>query len=136
MRVVVKQLYRQGLSEQERTDAMNEIHLLSMMRHHNIISYYDSFTEEQSPDIHEGSDRELNNHGRSGEIPKMDCFMIVMEYANGKHQITDDTPLFMINSYIQRMMFIMLLTYYNSTIDMYIVLSFCVLIRNVLTQQW
>ena len=70
--VVIKEIHRQpsnqkpqstgGLSNEldESQSTWNEIRVLSMLRHPNIIAYHDSFTDEPS-----------------------DALMMVMEYANG-----------------------------------------------------
>jgi len=55
--LVLKQINVLEMSEKERNDAMNEVHLLSMLDHENIIGYHDSFLVDG-------------------------CLHIVMEYAN------------------------------------------------------
>jgi NIMA (never in mitosis gene a)-related kinase 8 len=66
--VVVKDLYQREMSEEERKASMNEIQVLSMLRHPNIIAYYDSFTVDSS----------IEDIINSGSL------MIVMEYADGR----------------------------------------------------
>ena len=68
--VVVKELYQQEMTEEDRRASMNEIRVLSMLRHPNIIAYYDSFTVDS-----EGL--------REDNILNAGSLMIVMEYADG-----------------------------------------------------
>lgn len=45
--VVVKELFG-NMSEEERTTSVGEIQVLSMLRHPNIIAYYDSFVSKEA----------------------------------------------------------------------------------------
>ena len=56
--VVIKQIPVDDLGKEERFSALNEVKVLAMLKHPNIIAYYDNFVEEKS-------------------------LMIVMEYAPG-----------------------------------------------------
>ncbi len=56
--VVIKQIPVEDLGREERFSALNEVKVLKMLQHPNIISYYDNFVAEKS-------------------------LMIVMEYAPG-----------------------------------------------------
>ena len=56
--VVIKQIPVDDLGKDERFAALNEVKVLSMLQHPNIIAYYDNFVDEKS-------------------------LMIVMEYAPG-----------------------------------------------------
>jgi NIMA (never in mitosis gene a)-related kinase 8 len=58
------------MTEEDRKASMNEIQVLSMLRHPNIIAYYDSFTVDSNISSVDGF---IN----SGSL------MIVMEYADG-----------------------------------------------------
>ena len=45
--VVVKELFQHdALSDEDRRQSMNEIQVLSLLRHPNVIAYYDSFTAD------------------------------------------------------------------------------------------
>lgn len=45
--VVVKELFQHDfLTEEDRRQSMNEIQVLSLLRHPNVIAYYDSFTAD------------------------------------------------------------------------------------------
>lgn len=57
--VVWKEVYLSSLSEKGKRDAQNEIDILSLMNHANIITYYNHFLVE-------------------------DSLLIEMEYANGR----------------------------------------------------
>ena len=46
--VVIKQIPVDELPPEERKSAMNEVNVLSMLQHPNIIAYYSSFVEEKS----------------------------------------------------------------------------------------
>ena len=46
--VVIKQISVDELPPEERKSAMNEVNVLSMLQHPNIIAYYSSFVEEKS----------------------------------------------------------------------------------------
>ena len=46
--VVIKQISADELPPEERKSAMNEVNVLSMFQHPNIIAYYSSFVEEKS----------------------------------------------------------------------------------------
>lgn len=46
--VVIKQIPVDELPSEERKSAMNEINVLSMLQHPNIVAYYHSFVEEKS----------------------------------------------------------------------------------------
>ncbi|KAI8811737.1 kinase-like domain-containing protein [Cladochytrium replicatum] len=64
--VVVKELFASDhLSEDDRRVSLNEIHVLSMLRHPNIIAYYDSFSVDA-------------NGSLGGQN-----MLIIMEYADG-----------------------------------------------------
>ena len=56
--VVIKQIPVEDLGKEERFSALNEVKVLAMLQHPNIIAYYDNFVAEKS-------------------------LMIVMEYAPG-----------------------------------------------------
>ena len=56
--VVIKQIPVEDLGKEERFSALNEVKVLAMLQHPNIIGYYDNFVAEKS-------------------------LMIVMEYAPG-----------------------------------------------------
>ena len=56
--VVIKQMPVDDLGKEERLVALNEVRILSMLQHPNIIAYFDNFVDEKS-------------------------LMIVMEYAPG-----------------------------------------------------
>lgn len=56
--VVIKQIPVDDLGKEERFSALNEVKVLAMLQHPNIIAYYDNFVDEKS-------------------------LMIVMEYAPG-----------------------------------------------------
>lgn len=58
MQVVIKQIPVDDLGTEERFAALNEVKVLSMLKHPNIVAYYDNFVHEKS-------------------------LMIVMEYAPG-----------------------------------------------------
>lgn len=64
--VVWKEIDLRRLSEKERRDAQNEIDILAMLNHANIVSYY--------------------NHFLDGET-----LLIEMEYCNGKNGEDDNT---------------------------------------------
>ena len=57
--VVIKQIPVDDLGKEERFSALNEVKVLAMLKHPNIVAYYDNFVEEKS-------------------------LMIVMEYAPGE----------------------------------------------------
>ncbi len=65
--VVIKQIPVDDLGKEERFSAMNEVKVLSMLKHPNIIAYYENFVEEKS-------------------------LWIVMEYAPGEtlHRFIDE----------------------------------------------
>ncbi|KAI9145533.1 kinase-like domain-containing protein [Paraphysoderma sedebokerense] len=65
--VVIKEIYTNAMSEDEKKQSLNEIQVLSMLRHPNIISYFDSYTIDTD-------DIEKNVHGD---------LLIVMEFADG-----------------------------------------------------
>jgi len=46
--VVIKQIPVDDLDKEERFSAMNEVKVLSMFKHPNIIAYYENFVEEKS----------------------------------------------------------------------------------------
>ena len=50
--IVIKQISGDELPPEERKSAMNEVNVLSMFQHPNIIAYYSSFVEEKSLTIH------------------------------------------------------------------------------------
>jgi serine/threonine protein kinase len=75
--VVVKELYEQEMSEEDRKSSMNEIQVLSMLRHPNIISYFDSFSVEEWAGGTEIADGTLSCSASGASL------MIVMEYADG-----------------------------------------------------
>jgi len=56
--VIIKQIPVEQMTKEERQAAVNEVHILSMLHHPNIIEYYENFLEDQA-------------------------MMIVMEYAQG-----------------------------------------------------
>lgn len=56
--VVIKQIPVDDLPSEERKASINEVNVLKMLQHPNIVAYYDNFVEEKS-------------------------LMIVMEYAPG-----------------------------------------------------
>ena len=56
--IVIKQIPVDELQKEERKAAMNEVDVLSMLKHPNIVGYHDSFMDDKS-------------------------LMIVMEYAPG-----------------------------------------------------
>ena len=72
--MVVKELIAQNMTEDDRRASMNEIQVLCMLRHPNIVAYYDSFTSDVG--IY-AKDEMLNLRDNSG------VFLIVMEYADG-----------------------------------------------------
>jgi serine/threonine protein kinase len=75
--VVVKELYEREMTEEKRKASMNEIQVLSLLRHPNIIAYYDSFTMSH--------DKESRSEGHPSNS-RPDCsLMIVMEYADGAY---------------------------------------------------
>lgn len=57
--VIIKQIPVEDMTLDERTSAINEVKVLSVLKYPNIIGYYDSFYEDKA-------------------------LMIVMEYAEGK----------------------------------------------------
>lgn len=71
--VVVKELQKTQMSDEDRRASMNEIQVLSMLHHPNIVAYYDSFTVDSAKDGGLGG----SNFGNGS-------LMIVMEYADGK----------------------------------------------------
>lgn len=73
--VVVKELYQREMTDEERKASMNEIQVLSLLRHPNIIAYYDSFTGADNNNSDNYNDQQVN----SGSL------MIVMEYADGSY---------------------------------------------------
>lgn len=102
--VVIKEIMvTDVLSEKDKKAAMNEVQVLSMLRHPNIIGYYDSFTAPSGlllaqtsnsisgapaatgVDVHEF--RKVKSpleHASSSEVPGVQqTLMIVMEYADG-----------------------------------------------------
>ena len=48
MYVVIKQIPVDELPKEERKAAMNEVNVLSMLKHPNIVAYYDNFMEDKS----------------------------------------------------------------------------------------
>lgn len=72
--VVVKELYQREMSEEDRKVSMNEIQVLSMLRHPNIIAYFDSFTVD-------------NPMSSTEEVINSGSLMIVMEYADGNFAV-------------------------------------------------
>ena len=46
--VVIKQIPVDELLAEERRSAMNEVSVLKMLKHPNIVAYYDSFVEDKS----------------------------------------------------------------------------------------
>ena len=79
MNVVVKELFGGDMTDDERRKSLNEIQVLSLLEHPNIISYFDSFVADASVMILGTDDQTEDDRGDSGD--KM--LMIVMEYANG-----------------------------------------------------
>ena len=73
--VVVKELYEREMTEEDRKASMNEIQVLSMLQHPNIIAYYDSFTVDSMRGVGLGD-------GFSGNDVNNGSLMIVMEYAD------------------------------------------------------
>lgn len=107
-KVVIKELFSHELSEEERKASMNEIQILSMLRHPNIIAYFDSFIGDVGSVF--ANNNNSNNDGNSKLDASMDvgnlntmnnipaspvsttsstdatqekALMIVMEYADG-----------------------------------------------------
>ena len=77
--VVVKKLYQEGMSEEEKKESMNEIQVLSMLRHINIIQYYESFVSSENRwEVGAFEELSLPMDADSSSL------MIVMEYANGQ----------------------------------------------------
>ena len=70
--VVLKELFA-DMSDDARTTSVGEIQVLSMMRHPNIIGYYDSFIAK------EGIENRIGHDSNS--------LMIVMEYADVSFRI-------------------------------------------------
>lgn len=84
--VVVKELFQSEMTEEDRKAAMNEIQVLSMLRHPNIIAYFDSFTVDPDKELH-GTDKTMLGSS-------IGSLMIVMEYAEGESHCC-----FILNSY-------------------------------------
>ncbi|KAI3651230.1 hypothetical protein MP228_004711 [Amoeboaphelidium protococcarum] len=79
--VVVKELFEKEMSEEDRKQSMNEIQVLSMLKHPNIIAYYDSFTVDNN---NNQSDSLLTSNAASAITQSTDkSLMIIMEYADG-----------------------------------------------------
>lgn len=76
--VVVKQLLHEMKSKETHDEYMNEIQLLSIVRHPNIIAYLDSFTFESKEQAELMSRSKTR---RKQPIPM--TLYIVMEYADG-----------------------------------------------------
>jgi serine/threonine protein kinase len=72
--VVVKELLHGMKSKEAHDEYMNEIQLLSIVRHPNIIAYLDSFTHET---------REQTDSKTRKKQPSLLTLYIVMEYADG-----------------------------------------------------
>lgn len=62
------------MTDDERRKSLNEIQVLSLLKHPNIISYFDSFVADSNGfGMDESEERDLGDK----------TLMIVMEYANG-----------------------------------------------------
>lgn len=77
--VVVKQLLHEMKSKETHDEYMNEIQLLSIVRHPNIIAYLDSFTYESK----EQTEFTARSKSRKKSHSAPMTLYIVMEYADG-----------------------------------------------------
>ncbi|KAJ3123796.1 Mitogen-activated protein kinase kinase kinase kinase 3 [Nowakowskiella sp. JEL0407] len=73
--VVVKEIYHYANGEKDTQGLINEIQVLSMLRHPNITAYYDSFTTDYS---------EATSGSMMSGAKKL---LIVMEYADGEYLV-------------------------------------------------
>ena len=80
--VVVKELLHDMKSKEAHDEYMNEIQLLSIVRHPNIIAYFDSFTAENK-DYTDHKTRDATVSNRRQKQPTPMTLYIVMEYADG-----------------------------------------------------
>ncbi|KAI8927193.1 kinase-like domain-containing protein [Entophlyctis helioformis] len=95
--VVIKELFTSAMTDDEKESSLNEIKVLTILRHPNIIAYYDSFTVtgsmEESDDIGGGVGRKPTDKKKLA-VPEVSrkpskkeklpsTLMIVMEYADG-----------------------------------------------------
>ena len=85
--VVIKELFGNQIASAQQ-ESLNEIQVLSIVRHPNIIAYFDSFTAEAKEEFEineeekQGEEAKATTHKKSASnVPS--TLYIVMEYADG-----------------------------------------------------
>jgi len=83
--VVIKELYMNDMNEDEHRVSMNEIKVLSMLRHPNIIAYLGCFNGITG--VNGSGNSSKSDQTKEALDKPQRTLMIVMEYANGKIKI-------------------------------------------------